>query len=119
MRDADRLRAQKAASTDPDRLEREARMAETKQMTVLKIMAKAAKERAKQPIYNVPELESVLVGCLGDGWDPLLRAALTAIRGWPLANIAIEVGKHIDMRPADVDLVLTAAIDTILAEKSK
>lgn len=42
MRDADRLRAQKSASTDPDRLEREARMAEARdKMTDEKVDALA------------------------------------------------------------------------------
>lgn len=112
MRDSDRLRAMKASSTDPDWLEREARMAEAKQMTVLEIMAKAARLHMEDTWDEAgPEEKRLYVESM--------RSTVRAIRGWPLANIAIEVGKHIDMRPADVDLVLTAAIDAILAEKSK
>lgn len=42
-------------------------------------MALAMKKRAAEPLANIPSLEPVLVGSLGDAWPYLARDALSAI----------------------------------------
>lgn len=41
-------------------------------------VARAMKERAAQPLHNIPSLERISVGSLGDAWPYLARAAITA-----------------------------------------
>lgn len=43
-------------------------------------VAKAMEKFASQPLYNLPSLEPVLVGSLGDVWEYLARAAVEAMR---------------------------------------
>ena len=43
-------------------------------------VARAMKERATQPLANIPTLEPVLVGSLGDAWLYLAKAAIAAMR---------------------------------------
>lgn len=43
-------------------------------------MAYAMQTRAKEPLGNIDSLESIPVGCLGDAWKYLARAALEVMR---------------------------------------
>lgn len=55
---------------------------EGKDMTVdelVEAMARAMKKRAAEPVANIPSLEPILVGSLGDAWPYLMRAALAAV----------------------------------------
>ncbi len=125
MSDAEIFRRQIPTSTDPARLEREARMAEDKAMTVLERMAKA--------FYECADRECSYVGRFQikswDGGNPrtvfdgefdivaAMRAALQAARGLP--NTVLSVAQATGMRPSEVDLAVTHWIDAILTEQSK
>jgi hypothetical protein len=70
-------------------------------MTMLERAARAAAEVVKQPLHNLPSLEPVLVGSLGDAWKPIICAVLTAIRE-PDAGM-IEAGFNADPLACDVN----------------
>lgn len=46
---------------------------------LVRMCAAAMKKRAAEPLHNIPSLEPVLVGSLGDAWPYLARACLSAI----------------------------------------
>lgn len=47
--------------------------------SMLKRVAIAMKLRASQPVGNLPSLDGVLTGSLGDAWEILAEAALDAL----------------------------------------
>lgn len=55
------------------------------------VLARAMKERAAQPLGNIPSLEPVLVGSLGDAREVLVRAMLTALESAGYRAVPVEM----------------------------
>jgi len=53
-------------------------------------LARAMQERAKEPLMNLPSLERVLVGSLGDAWPYLADAVLSAIDSMGYAVVPVK-----------------------------
>ncbi len=63
-------------------------------MEMVERVARAMKERASQPLANIPSLEPVLTGSLGDAWKVLAIAAIEAMRTptEAMVNSALKYG---------------------------
>lgn len=118
---AEHLRRQKAASTDPDRLEREARLLEGKMSdSMIESVAAAMKKFVETPLPNATEppsvidLQTVLAGCLGDVWRLIARVAIEALRNPPDHVLGIHDLMDVQ-RSAEIRADWNRTLDAILA----